>query len=191
MASELLRTEERDGETINIYKSGAEYNFTRKKLIRPADHTIITAENTTEYNRRRQELARAAFVEGANNATAEKLPEFLPAGELAYVRAIGYVTQQKAMNDKDAKQPEAAKLALNIGERLGETKTVETMRTNVNVLVMPENVATFFEDVRKRLDSQVVRTDLLISDNTDQDVRIGGYADAESSPTDDDDDEQT
>lgn len=143
-----------DGHLINVYASGAEYDTTAKRLVRPAAHTVINPENATEYNRRRQELAREAFVQGATEATAEKFPEMLVSGDLGYVRAVGYVTQQKAMTAKDPKQPEAAKLVLNVGERIGDTKTIETTQTRVNVLVLPENVARLFADLKSRLHSE-------------------------------------
>jgi hypothetical protein len=123
MPAEIAEVIERDGDIINVYVSGAEYNVTKKKLVKPASHTLITAENATALNRRRQEMAREELIAGANEAVAELRPDLLDAvlqGNQAYVRAIGYATTKKALNPKDPKQTEAARLMLNVGERLGQ-----------------------------------------------------------------------
>lgn len=128
MPAQIIETIERDGDTINVYESGAEYNVTQKKLIKPASNTLITAENATAYNRRRQELARQELIAGANEAVAELRPEIAAQamqGNLAYVRAIGYATATKAMNPRDPKQTDAGRMLLNIGERLGQEERLD------------------------------------------------------------------
>lgn len=155
MPAKIIDTYTRDdGHIINVYESGAEYDTTDKKLIKPAAHTVITAENTTDYNRRRQELVRAAFVAGAIEATDEKFPDLVAAGDLRHVHALGLVTQKKGMNEKDPKQTDAARLVLNVGERISETKTIESTSTRVNVLVIPDEVARFLVELKKRLGTE-------------------------------------
>lgn len=159
----VIETVEIDGEVINIYESGARYNVTQGRLIYPASNTMISAENATAYNRRRQELARAELVAGANEAVEHLKPDVVPlAGDLAYVRAIGYATQQKAMTPKDAKQTDAARLMLSVGAQLGEQK-VETINNTMNVIQMPAEILSALTELHSRL--SVVRTDILNSDN--------------------------
>ncbi len=155
----VVQTVERDGDTINIYESGAEYNVTQKKLIYPASSTLITAENATALNRRRQELARIELIAGANEAVEHLRPDVVPiAGDLAFVRAIGYATQQKAMTPKDAKQTDAARLMLTAGAQLAD-KPPETINNTMNVIALPADILHAITDIRDRL----MRTDILIS----------------------------
>jgi hypothetical protein len=163
----IVEVVERDGDTINIYESGAEYNVTQKKLVRPASHTLITDENATAYNRRRQELARQELIAGANEAVEELRPEIAAQamqGDLAYVRAIGYATTAKALNPKDPKQTEAARLLLNIGERLGQqdqdTPPAQPPPTRMVLLL-----AQLHERQSEVVEGQVLRSDILITDN--------------------------
>lgn len=121
--AKIVETVERDGHIINVYESGAEYDMTEKRLLKPANHTLITAENATVFNRTRKELARLALIDGANEAVQQLRPDLASVeeyGSQAYVRAIGYVTTQKALTAKDPKQTDAARMLLNIGERLDD-----------------------------------------------------------------------
>lgn len=60
-------TRESDGHIIDVYESGAERDRTAGRMCKPAAGTLITAQNTAEYNRRRQEktaaLLRARIAE--------------------------------------------------------------------------------------------------------------------------------
>ena len=47
--AEITEIVERDGHTIYIYASGAEYDKTDGKLVKPASHTLITKENVTVF----------------------------------------------------------------------------------------------------------------------------------------------
>lgn len=55
----VVETVERDGHQIAIYESGAEYDMTDKRLVKPASGTVITVQNATVFNRKRQEKAAA------------------------------------------------------------------------------------------------------------------------------------
>lgn len=155
--AKIVEQVERDGDVINIYESGAQYNVTKKKLIYPASNTLITGENATAYNRRRQELARAEFIAGANEAVEHLKPDLMPlSGDLAYVRAIGYATQQKAMAPKDPKQTDAARLALNVGERIGDSSQPTTQNNTINVIALPDEVVQLFADLKRRLHAESV-----------------------------------
>lgn len=71
--AKIVETVERDGHQIAIYESGAEYDMTTKRLVKPAPHTIITAEKATALIRQRQEktaaLLRKRIVEATNKVS--------------------------------------------------------------------------------------------------------------------------
>lgn len=93
--AKIVRTEERDGHLINVYESGAEYDTTDKKLIRPPASSLITAENVTVFNRRRKEKAaaalRARIVEAHNkkmDVVKSSAAAFADSGALLYEEIV-------------------------------------------------------------------------------------------------------
>jgi hypothetical protein len=145
-----------DGHMINVYESGAEYNTVTNRLVKPASHTLITAENSTDMYRRSQEVARAAFIDGANDAVDKLRPDLAPEslGDKRYVYAVGYVTQQKALTAKDPKQTDAARLLLNVGERFGDRQEGKTGNTT-NILVVDADVRRALELLKNMQDAQL------------------------------------
>jgi hypothetical protein len=62
------------GHEIDVYESGAEYNRTLKRLAKPAAHTVITAQNATALNRKRQEKAAAELRRRITEAARQGMP---------------------------------------------------------------------------------------------------------------------
>lgn len=56
------------GQEIAVYESGAEYNTVEKRLVKPAAHTVLTAERATSLNRQQLEKKRQRARDGANAA---------------------------------------------------------------------------------------------------------------------------
>ncbi|HEY6018669.1 MAG TPA: hypothetical protein VIY48_01910 [Candidatus Paceibacterota bacterium] len=93
-----------DNHIIDVYASGAEYDRTAGRLARPASHTLITAENATDYNRKRREKTaesvRLAIVESTN---AGLLPAGTPRvndSSEAVAAAVGMMWEQVVMNSE-------------------------------------------------------------------------------------------
>ncbi|TXI10483.1 MAG: hypothetical protein E6Q68_08135 [Polynucleobacter sp.] len=61
MATVISEYTRDDGHVIAVYESGAEYDKTAKRLAKAPEKYAITAENTSEYKRRRQEKQQAAL----------------------------------------------------------------------------------------------------------------------------------
>ncbi len=154
MASKLVETVERDGETINIYESGAEYSITRGRLIRPATNNLISAENSNEYKRRRQELKRERLMAGAierlTNGRTDRMPD-----DLDVIQALGNAAMQRATdtNIKNNKQIDAIRLILHETGLSEEDQPAATHNT-INMFVLPEGVARLFQDLKRRLPSE-------------------------------------
>ncbi len=154
MASRLVETVERDGETINIYESGAEYSVTRGRLIRPATNNLISAENSNEYKRRRQELKRERLMAGAierlTNGRTDRMPD-----DLDVIQALGNAAMQRATdtNTKNNKQIDAIRLILH-ETGLSEDDQPAATHNTINMFVLPEGVARLFQEMKKRLPSE-------------------------------------
>jgi len=119
-------------------------------------------------------------VAGANEAVEHLKPDVLPiAGDMAYIRAIGYATTQKALTPKDPKQTDAARLMLNIGAQLGESKQPETINNTVNMLVLSDEQAEALVQLRERLQASLDAESAISASNN---MRIDAQSDG--SPTD-------
>ncbi len=162
MASKLVGSYVReDGHLINVYESGAEFDTTIGRICKPASHTIITAENTTEYYRKRMQLKEQRIMQGAAEYLASKNSDRLPEdGDVLH--AIGRASMERANNAdiKNNKQIDAAKLIIHEGG-YGADKNQDQQPAQVNVFVMSDQVMQFLEQIKRRIS----RTDILISDN--------------------------
>jgi hypothetical protein len=67
----IVDTVIRDGETINIYESGAEYNATRGHLVKPPPHALITPERSRQLREMRAAKAARLLREKITAATAK------------------------------------------------------------------------------------------------------------------------
>ena len=65
----IIETVERDGETINIYESGAEYSVTRGRLVKAPPSAMITPEKSNVFKRLRQEKTAALLRKRITEAT--------------------------------------------------------------------------------------------------------------------------
>jgi hypothetical protein len=111
----------RDGDTINIYESGAQYNVTRKHLVKAPDHALITSETSRKYKEQMAEKKREALVRGAGRALEMKQPgEWDMPTSLDVVEALGEAVMMKALNPDNPKQVDAARFIL---QESGMTET--------------------------------------------------------------------
>jgi hypothetical protein len=70
----VVKTIERDGETINVYQDGTEYNVTRGHIARgPDEARITTSEKGREMVARRRELNQQAAEEEADAAAEDAI----------------------------------------------------------------------------------------------------------------------
>ena len=102
--SKVVETVERDGEVIRIYESGAEYSVTRGRLVKPAARTLITSQNATEYNRKRQEKTAAALRQAI---TAAMNAGLLPPGVVVRDSAEAAAAAGAAIWEAVVMNPEA------------------------------------------------------------------------------------
>lgn len=92
----ILRTEERNGDIIAIYESGAEYNQSKGRLVKAPPKAQITPENSNEYKRKRQEkaarLLRERIVQAHNRGDMEPVKgsaeAFAESGALLYEEIV-------------------------------------------------------------------------------------------------------
>ena len=98
--SKVVETVERDGEVIRIYESGAEYSVTRGRLVKPAARTLITSQNATEYNRKRQEKTAAALRARLTDAAAASLPVPVRDSAEAFAESGAMLFEQVVLNSE-------------------------------------------------------------------------------------------
>ncbi len=177
MTAQVVEVVEGDGKTIWVYDSGMERDATTGQIVKPAPHTIIrTTEKASELHRRRQELARAELIAGATEAVAQLRPDLIPvAGSMAYIRAIGFATQSKAMMPKDPKQTDAARLLLTVGAQIGAQPVAPTNNNALQALGM------MFVELARR-SGLLTETPISVSNN----LRVGEQDNdvIDASPTD-------
>jgi hypothetical protein len=137
-----------------VYESGAEFDTSIGRLCKPPTKTIITAENSAEYYRRRVQLKQERLMLGAAEYLAKRIADRMP-DDGDVLQAIGYTAMQRADNtdSKNTKQIDAAKLIINEGG-YGEDKNAQQMPTRINMFVMPNEVAQFILEIKRRLHSE-------------------------------------
>jgi hypothetical protein len=69
----IVDTYIKDGETINVYESGAHYNVTRKHLVKAPEHALITPERSRELREIRAAKAARLLRAQIRHSTSEKL----------------------------------------------------------------------------------------------------------------------
>ena len=97
----IVETVERDGETINIYESGAEYSVTRGRLVKPAPSTLITSEKSTVFIRQRQEKTAALLRKRITEAT-NAVSELKHNGSASAIADTGGILWQEIVLNPDA-----------------------------------------------------------------------------------------
>ena len=114
--AKVVGTEQRNGHTIQIYESGAEYDMTAKHLVKAPPRAMITADNAREMQARNQVLKRKAVTDAANAVVAASGSvngDLYKAqhGNLAWVAAISEAVTMRALDNSNAntKQIDAAR----------------------------------------------------------------------------------
>lgn len=95
----VIRTEERNGETIAIYESGAEYNTVTNRLVKAPPRAAITPENSNEYKRKRQEKAAAALRARIVASTQKRSDVKLTGAADAVAEAGGYIWDEVVLGE--------------------------------------------------------------------------------------------
>lgn len=173
---------------LRVLANGAVYDMNKKRIVDSKNVTNkITSQNAADYAAARQEAKRARLMTAANAVAAQGggVDGRELTGDLAFVEAIGEAMTMKALTVNDPKAVDAARFLFQ-ETGIAETKQPETVNNTVNVIALPDDIAGLFADLRSRLsapdegviDSQVVRTDILNSDNGAHSI------DVDSSPTD-------
>jgi hypothetical protein len=121
----IVDTYIKDGETINVYESGAHYNVTRKHLVKAPEHALITAEKSAKWKEEIVEKKREAMVRGAAKALEKAQPgEWTVPNALDVVEALAEAATLKALNPDNPKQIDAARFIMQeTGMAESQTKT--------------------------------------------------------------------
>ena len=97
--AKILRTEERNGEIIAVYESGAEYNQTTKRLVKAPPSAAITSENSNFYKRKRQEKAAAALRSRILESTRKRSTLPLNSSAEAIAEAGAYIWDEVVLGE--------------------------------------------------------------------------------------------
>jgi hypothetical protein len=121
----IVDTYIKDGETINVYESGAHYNVTRKHLVRAPESAMITKENVGRFKERLAEKKREAVARGAARVL-ERSGDWDKPNALDVADALAEAVMEKAMDPTNPKQVDAARyLMTEMGLAESQTKTSE------------------------------------------------------------------
>ena len=101
-----------NGRKTWVYDNGLERYQDTGHIAKPADNTLITAENSTAFHRVRQEKKRAV-VAAAANAAVERGDYKRTHGDLAFVAAITEAQYIKATTPDDPKSTDAARFIMD------------------------------------------------------------------------------
>jgi len=115
-----------EGETINVYESGAQYNTTRGRLIRAPERSMFTPETSPDAHRKKAELKRQRLLAGAAKVLESSADWEMP-DDLDVVEAIGEAAMLRAMDGdiRNSKQIDAMRFILN-ESGLAEKQTLST-----------------------------------------------------------------
>ena len=98
--AQVLETVERDGVRVLVYDNGMERNADTGAFIKPPPHTLITAQNSTVFVRRRQEKAAALLrsrIAAAHNAS---MPSPVTSSAGAFAEAGAMLYEQIVLNSE-------------------------------------------------------------------------------------------
>ena len=116
------------GETINVYESGAHYNVDRKHLVKAPDHAMITPEKSIELKKILAEKKREAVARGAARVL-ERSGDWDTPNALDVIEAISEAVMLKALNPDNPKQVDAARyITQEMGMAENQTKSSEEAR---------------------------------------------------------------
>lgn len=117
----IVDTYIKDGETINVYESGAHYNVTRKHLVKAPESALITKENVHKFKEQLAEKKRQAIIRGAGRAL-EKSGDWSTPNAEDVAEALAEAITIKALNPDNPKQVDAARFILQEAG-MAETQT--------------------------------------------------------------------
>jgi hypothetical protein len=106
--AQVVKEEIREGRKVLIYDSGLERDAESGKIIKSADHTLITKDTAAEYHRARREK-QLGIVLGALNSGVERADIIEKYGEDAWIWAVAQSAMVKATTPEDPKMIEAAR----------------------------------------------------------------------------------
>jgi hypothetical protein len=113
MATIVNTFKNEQGETINVYESGAQYNVTRGRLVGAPPSTQFTKETAVLAVEKRAELKREAVARGAAKVLENSGDWETPITGMDVVEAVSEAVMLKALNPKDPKQVDAARYLEN------------------------------------------------------------------------------
>lgn len=165
MASRIIETIERDGKTIWVYDNGMEKDASNGHIVKPPPATLIMdTVKSTELHRARQERKRQAVLRGA--ARTLERGDWEKATDLDVVEAIAEAVTIKALNPDNAKQVDAARFIL---QESGLAASQERDGAEIPAGA-PSKLYLLIAQLREMesdvVDGQVLRSDILISDDT-------------------------
>jgi len=108
MATVVDTYKNEQGETINVYESGAQYNVTRGRLVGAPPSKQFTKETAITAVERRAELKREAVARGAAKVL-ERSGEWEVPNNIDVAEAIGEAVMLKALSPENPKQVDAAR----------------------------------------------------------------------------------
>lgn len=103
--------EDENGDTINVYESGAVYNQSKGRLIGAPPRAQFTPETAVVAVERRAELKREAIARGAAKVL-ERTGEWDAPNDIDVAEALGEAVFLKALNPDNPKQVDAARFVL-------------------------------------------------------------------------------
>ncbi len=161
----VIDTVEREGRTIRVYDNGMERDAHTGHMVHPpASAKITTTEKSNELLRRRYELKRERVLAGAAK-TLERDGNWETPNDLDVVEALAEAVMMKALNPDNAKQVDAARFIL---QEAGLSAAQEQRDQPIDQPGSPTLIlllAQLHERHVEVIDGQVVRTDILISNN--------------------------
>jgi hypothetical protein len=111
MATIVNTFKNEQGETINVYESGAQYNVTRGRLVGAPPSTQFTKETAVLAVEKRAELKREAVARGAAKVL-ERSGEWEAPNDMDVVEALSEAVMLKALNPDNPKQVDAARFIM-------------------------------------------------------------------------------
>lgn len=139
----------KDGETINVYESGAHYNVTRKHLVKAPESAMITPESSKRMKEILAEKKRDAIIRGAGKALEKAQPgEWTTPNALDVAEALAEAITLKALNPDNPKQVDAARFILQeSGMAETQTKTSEEAQQFADLASAAGKLMAFLRDI--------------------------------------------
>jgi hypothetical protein len=152
----IVDTYIKDGETINIYESGAHYNVTRKHLVKAPESAMITKENVHKFKEKLAEKKREAVARGAAKVL-ERSGEWVTPNALDVIEAISEAVMLKALDPTNPKQVDAARyVTTEMGMAESQTKSSEEAQQFADIAQAVRQLAAFLRGGGEIVDGSAV-----------------------------------